>query len=243
MLKMSKHKLKTMKEQLLKHGKKHIALGLVSYFSETILGDGFKRYETWLNRLISQGISFNEIYKECVIPSPCWMVYREDLDKVGAFSHNRYPEDYDLAFRFYQNQLKCIASDQVLHYWRDYSFRTSRTHENYADNGFLAIKMHYFLELDYDKKKNLVVWGAGKKGKTIAQTLLDKKIDFSWVCDNPKKIGKEIYGKILLDVTVLNNLKHLQSIITVANPMAQNHIKAYLYNREEMKNEDCFFFC
>ena len=126
-------------------GRGHVAIGKVRYFSETGIANGYKRYEKWLNSLTIKGTNFDEIYKECVIPSPCWMVYREDLDRCKAFSSNVYPEDYDLAFRFYMQGLKPIKCNEILHYWRDYPSRTSRTDNHYSDNTFLDIKSNYFL--------------------------------------------------------------------------------------------------
>jgi len=240
---MSLDKLELMKINLLKSGSGHIALGLVSYFSEKKLGSGFKNYETWLNELISKGTNFEGIYKECVIPSPCWMVYREDFESCGAFRPNDYPEDYDLAFRFYSFGLKPIPCNKVLHFWRDYSTRTSRTHIHYADNTFLEIKARYFLELEYDVSKNLVVWGAGDKGKTLAKILIEKGIKFYWICDNPKKIGKHIYDQEMLPFTELEQIKNSQSIITVANLNAQKEIKSYFNEMKLILNKDYFFFC
>ena len=146
---MSLDKLKVLKSNLIEFGFGHIALGKVKYFSNNSLGEGFKRYEEWLNSLTQFGINFNAIYKECVIPSPCWMVYREDLDRCKAFSSDKYPEDYDLAFRFYMEGLKPIKCNHILHYWRDYPTRTSRTDDHYSDNTFLEIKSNYFLKLEY----------------------------------------------------------------------------------------------
>ncbi|TXB65967.1 glycosyltransferase family 2 protein [Vicingus serpentipes] len=236
-------KLYVMVNQLIENGVGNIALGLVRYFSEEGIGEGFSRYEQWLNGLISKGDSFKEIYKECVIPSPCWMMQREDFEKCGGFTSEIYPEDYDLAFRFYQNKLKCIPSEKVLHHWRDYPTRTSRTHEHYADSSFIEIKLHHFLELDYDVNKKLVVWGAGKKGKLIAELLLKRNIPFSWICDNPKKIGKDIYNQKLLSFTELENIENNQSIVTVASPTAQKEIQRYFAVRERLPMVDYFFFC
>ena len=163
---MASNKLEIMVNSLKNSGQGHIALGKVKYFSKDGVGDGYKSYEKWLNRLTEKGANYSEIYKECVIPSPCWMVHREDLEKAGSFSSQRYPEDYDLAFRFYEQGLSCIPSNDLLHYWRDYGHRTSRTSEHYAQNYFLDIKLYYFLKLDRDDHSPLVLWGAGKKGKT-----------------------------------------------------------------------------
>lgn len=240
---MSEDKLMVLSTNLLDAGKGNIAVGLVKYFSGNGVGDGFKNYEHWLNGLTLTGNNFEQIYKECVIPSPCWMVFREDLEKCGAFLPNRYPEDYDLTFRFYLNGLKSIPCDMVLHHWRDYPTRTSRTDEHYADNTFLEIKTDYFLKLEYNNQTSLVVWGAGGKGKTLAQLLIKRNIDFCWICDNPKKIGKHIYDKELLAFNELDKIENSQSIVTVANPTAQKEIRKYFEDRNQVSMQDFFFFC
>ncbi|WMI65537.1 glycosyltransferase family 2 protein [Aestuariibaculum sp. YM273] len=240
---MPKNKLEVLLNNLLKHGKQHVATGLVNYFSKDGISDGYSKYETWLNGLTKTGTNYSEIYKECVIPSPCWMIHREDFINCDGVTPNRYPEDYDLTFRFYKHNYKIIPCNKLLHYWRDYQTRTSRTHDNYAENTFLDIKMHYFLELDYDKNRPLVVWGAGWKGKTIAKTLLKKNIPFEWICNNPQKIGKHIYDQEMKPFQHLEHIKQPQSIITVANPKAQIKIKAYFENQQMYPMSDYFFFC
>jgi hypothetical protein len=171
------------------------------------------------------------------------MVYKTDFDRCGGFYPNTYPEDYDLAFRFFKHGLKCIPSNEILHHWRDYPIRTSRVDSHYAENSFLELKVDYFLELSHDKEKPIVIWGAGNKGKKVAQLLIEKKTPFEWVCDNPKKIGKEIYNHILRPFEYLNELKNYQSIITVANSEAQVEIKQYFNHHKKTAMKDYFFFC
>ncbi len=240
---MTPDKLEILLSNLLSHGKNHIAMGMVKYFSENGIGAGYARYEIWLNELTKFGNNYSEIYKECVIPSPCWMVHKDDLLNCAAFNPNRYPEDYDLTFRFYKQGIKCIPCNKVLHHWRDYSTRTSRTHEHYAQNYFLKLKIHYFLELDYDHKRLLTIWGAGSKGKEIANLLKEKKIPFVWICNNPKKIGKRIYGIELHSFKHLKSIKLPQSIVTVANEGAQSYIRNYFHEQKMKPMTDYFFFC
>ena len=171
------------------------------------------------------------------------MIHRDDLMACDAFAPNLYPEDYDLTFRFYKQQFKCIPCNTVLHHWRDYDTRTSRTHEHYAQNYFLDIKLRYFLELDYDAKRPLSIWGAGSKGKTIAKALVEQEVSFYWICNNPKKIGKHIYGQELLPFTALETLSNPQSIVTVANEDAQDHIRQYFKAQNMQPMNDYFFFC
>jgi len=240
---MHQNKLEILSKNLLTFGKQHVAVGMVNYFSEEGIKAGYKSYEIWLNGLTKNGTNYSEIYKECVIPSPCWMLHRDDLIACDAFNPTRYPEDYDLAFRFYKHHFKCIPCDVVLHDWRDYSHRTSRTDEHYAENHFIPLKLDYFLELDYYPEKTLVVWGAGNKGKFIAKSLIEKNIAFEWICDNPQKIGKDIYGKILKPFNYLENIKKTQSIITVANKTAQTEIRDYMDKLSMKSITDYVFFC
>ncbi len=240
---MKPHKLETMVKALNQNGPGHVAVGQVQYFSHRGISNGYARYESWLNALTQRGTNYTEIYKECVIPSPCWLLYRQDLERIGAFAPYRYPEDYDLTFRCYAAGFTCIPCAEVLHLWRDYDTRTSRTSEHYAQNYFLDIKLHYFLQLDHDPARPLVVWGAGYKGKSIAKALLKKGIAFSWVCDNPKKIGKKIYGQEMLAFSHLSGVQKAQSLITVANEKAQQQIKEYFKKRGKRAMHDYFFFC
>jgi len=236
-------KLSIMLHHLQTHSKQHIALGLVQYFSGAGIGDGYAKYESWLNGLTQNGNNYQDIYKECVIPSPCWMLHRDDFDMCGAFSPNRYPEDYDLAFRFYKNKMCCIPSSSVLHYWRDYSTRASRTDAHYAENHFLELKVDYFLDLNYDVSRPLTLWGAGQKGKKVAKLLKQKGIKFIWICDNPKKINKHIYDELLYSFEHLNTLERPQSIVNVANTEAQLEIKAYFDTLKMTAMVDYYFFC
>lgn len=240
---MAPERLAVMSEQLGAHGPGHLALGQVRYFSHRGISEGYARYESWLNGLTATGSNFSEIYKECVVASPCWLVYRSDLEACGAFYPDRYPEDYDLCFRFYEGGLRCLPSDRVLHYWRDYDSRTSRTSEHYAQNYFLEIKTHYFLKLDRQQNRPLLIWGAGFKGKRVARHLVRQGHGFYWVCDNPNKIGKKIYGVPLQHFSLAATLERPQSLITVANPEAQAQIRHYLHGQGWRPGEDYFFFC
>ena len=240
---MAPHRLQFMVEALARSGTGHLAVGAVRYFSDRGISEGYRKYETWLNHLTASGSNYSDLYKECVIPSPCWMTHRVDLLKAGAFQSDRYPEDYDLAFRFYESGLMPLPCKQVLHEWRDYDSRTSRNHVHYAQNYFLDIKLYYFLKLHHQAKRPLTIWGAGFKGKEIAKGLQVKDIPFTWYCDNPKKIGKKIYGVPMQHYSGISELQEPQCIITVANPEAQQEIRSFLNDRDMRAMEDYFFFC
>lgn len=225
---MIEDKLLIMATDLQEYGKGHIAIGLVKYISHEPLGEGYKKYENWLNNLSKNGGNWEDIYKECVIPSPCWMVYKSDLDTCGAFDSHVYPEDYDLCFRMYSHDLKVIPTSKTLHYWRDHSERTSRNDPHYSENSFFPLKVKWFLSKDYDPILPLIIWGAGRKGKYVVRLFNKAKTELKWICENDAKIGKDIYGHKLHSKSLLDQFNRAQIILCVSNEKEQKEILEYL---------------
>lgn len=240
---MSDDKLALFAQAMLQKGIGSLGVGLVEYISEDKIGDGYKNYADWLNRITLSSSNYQEVYKECVIPSPNWMLYRSDLDSIGAFDNTRYPEDYDLCFRMYQKGLTINPIDSTTHFWRDHNNRASRNDPNYEDNRFLDIKLFYYLKIDYNIKRPLILWGAGKKGKYIAQYFLKKGLQFIWITNNPKKVDVDIYGKTLIDSEVYLKQESVatQCIIAVANKEEQKDIKTKILTNQKLMK--CFWFC
>ena len=216
-------KLETLLRACQNGGEKAIATGKVSYFSDGNLMDGFIRYQDWLNGLIDRGDPFQQIFRECPVASPNWMMRRSFLKRIGAFEPEVYPEDYDLIFRAFLHGAQPSVSKEVTHHWRDHQSRASRTNENYADNTFFDLKLYYFLELFSNEKISL--YGAGKKGKRLAQLLIDRNVDFRWFSNNPKKIGREIYGIFLeADQFVFEEDTTEKTIVAISSPEEQQKV-------------------
>ena len=210
-----------------------VVTGKVEYFrSDGELGDGYARYANWLNDLVDSDSHWNEIYKECVIPSPAWMMDINTLKEIGAFDSSIYPEDYDLVFRMYARRLNVIGLDSVLHRWRDHGSRASRNDANYEDNRFLDLKLMHFLAIDFNDKSNLALWGAGRKGKYCARWLIEKGVPFSWHTDNPRKQDVDIYGKVLRSPSEMAS--KTQCILTMASPSEQAEVALWLAGREDI---------
>ncbi len=241
--KMPAYKLKVLVEEWLKYGKGTIIAGGTEHFvDEGEVGDGFIRYEKWLNEVARQSLHYQEIYQECVIPSHCWILHKEDLDRVGAFEPEIYPEDYDLCFRFYKAGLQVIGIDKILHHWRDRSNRISRTWEEYKDNRYFDLKLRFFYQLDRDKTRPLVLWGGGRNGKDMAKLLQAQGDFFHWVCDNEKKIGKDIYGVRMAHYDTIPSLENPQIMMVVASPEGKVKIRSQLDVWGKKPVKDYWFF-
>jgi len=240
---MPEYKLQVLVEEWLKYGKGHVIAGGTEHFVDAgEVGGGFINYENWLNEVARTSTHYKEIYKECVIPSHCWIIHKEDFDRAGAFDPVVYPEDYDLCFRYYRLGLKVIGLDKILHYWRDRSNRISRTWEEYKENRYFEMKIRYFYELDRDKNRPLVLWGAGRNGKDMAKEIQKFEPNFNWVCDNDKKIGKDIYNVNLQHYNSVEAIVNPQIIVVVASPDGKKEIRELLKSWNKIPVMDFWFF-
>lgn len=241
--KMPSYKLEVLVREWKKYGKGTVIAGGTQHFvDEGAVGDGFLRYEEWLNEVAKSSRHYQEIYQECVIPSHCWIIHKDDFDAAGAFDPVVYPEDYDLCFRFYRLGLKVVGIDKILHYWRDRSNRISRTWEEYKDNRYFDLKLRFFYELDRDKNRPLVLWGAGRNGKDMARLLQSYNDEFHWVCDNENKIGKDIYGVRLQHFDDVADISSPQIMIVVTSPDGKKEIRQMLASWGKKPVQDFWFF-
>jgi len=238
-------RLEEMRKAAEKGGPKALVIGLVEYFADHgELGAGFRSYATWLNETTINRTTFRDIYRECTVPSPAWLTHRNNLLDCNAFNHSFYPEDYELAFRFRKAELDLVPVNKTVLRWRDHPNRISRKSAVYADNRFTALKVRHFLEQDHNPAKALVVWGAGKRGKQIAQRLTHHGVPFRWACNNPRKVGHEIYGVRLEDVSTLEFERNCTVLVAVGAPEERTKIQNTLVQTKGLPlGEQVHLFC
>ena len=241
--KMPFDKLEVLVGQWEQYGKGHVIAGGTKHFvDQGTVGGGFMRYDAWLNQVADECSHFENIYQECVIPSHCWIMHKSDFDDIGAFDPLVYPEDYDLTFRIYKNNLKVMGINKILHFWRDRSNRISRTWTEYKDNRYFNLKITNFYAIDRERSRELVVWGAGRNGKDLIKEVLQFETKLRWVCGNPKKIGKSIYGLKLESCEVIPKIHNPQLIIAISSPDDKKAIKNKLVKWDKLPVRDYWFF-
>jgi glycosyltransferase involved in cell wall biosynthesis len=191
---MPENKLKFFSNYLENSSPETIVTGKVHYFSEEYeVSDAYRKYEAWLNKQVDQNDFYSEIYKECTLASGNWMMYTETLQAIGGFKSLKYPEDYDLLFRWYENNLSIKGIDEVTHLWREHSERTSRTHTHYAQESFFRLKVNRLLDLEWNNNQ-ILLNGTGQKGRLTAKLLTERSVSFRWFSHEAEKFPKGIYG-------------------------------------------------
>lgn len=219
-----------------------VVTGKVKYFSEEwMVGGGFKKYEDWINQNMEASDFWSDVYMECPLPSPAWLIHRNDLIKIGAFDSDAMPEDYDLCFRMYQHQLEVITVKEIVHFWRDSKTRTSRNDEIYFPIKYFPLKVRKFLEIEA-LHKPILLWGAGKKGKLICKLLKDANAEFLWYTDNERKQGIAIQHKII-EKNLPKNLERFVIILAISSPEDKEFLKIYLTKHNLVSGINYFWFC
>lgn len=170
----------------------HAACGTrVRYFPRHALRAGARRYEQWINGVVTPESIARDMFVECPIPHPSLMVRRCAFDGVGGYRDVPWPEDYDLVLRLWRDGRHLAKVPEVLLHWRDGPARASRTDPRYSAEAFRRCKAHYLHHRTGGRP--IVVWGAGPIGKAIATCLLDAGHELVGFVDlDPRKIGGRI---------------------------------------------------
>ena len=172
----------------------------VTYFPEEAVRDGARRYENWINGLVTPEDIAREIFVECPLAHPTFFLQSKIVDAVGGYRDQGWPEDYDLLFRLWAEGYRLGKVPVQLLRWREHPGRLSRTHRRYSPESFLACKVYYLQRTLLQGMDGAVIWGAGPVGKAVARALLNAGTRvLAFVDLNPQKLGQEIHGAPVVD--------------------------------------------
>ena len=168
--------------------------GGVRYVSDARITDGLRRYEAWLNGLVTVEAAAADVLVECPLPHPPLLARADAIEGVGGWLERGWPEDYDLVLRLWRSGARFRNVRDVVLEWRDHDGRLSRTDGRYSDEAFLRCKVEH-LAAHVLHGRDAIVWGAGPVGKALARELLRRDLRLrAFVEVDPRKLGKRIYG-------------------------------------------------
>jgi glycosyltransferase involved in cell wall biosynthesis len=174
--------------------------GGIEYFPREIVRDGARRYEEWINGLVTTEAARRDVFVECPLPHPTVVVRREALDGAGGYRDCGWPEDYDLVLRLWARGASFRNVDEVVLRWREHGERASRTEGVYTLDAFVRCKVHHLRET-LIAGRHVVVWGAGPVGKAFARELTRAGTRVAAFVDvDPRKIGHEVGGAPVVSV-------------------------------------------
>lgn len=175
---------------------------LVRFFPRQTVERGMRRYERWLNRLVTHEAIHRERFVESPVPNPTVLVRRETLERVGSWRDADggggalWPEDYDLWLRMAEAGARFSKVARVLHYWREHPGRVTHRDDRYGKHRFLACKAHHLARGPLTTAERVVVWGAGPTGRRFARELERRGVRIGAFVDiDPAKVGRRVRGR------------------------------------------------
>ena len=169
--------------------------GGIAYFPEEMVRDGSRRYERWINGLVTPAAAARDVFVECPIPHPTLVARQEAVDAAGGYRAHGWPEDYDLVLRLWAAGARFRNVGEVVLLWREHPGRLSRTDPSYALEAFVRCNVHHLRRTLLRGFAGAVVWGAGPVGKAFARELRRQGTDVPAFVDvDPRKIGRSVYG-------------------------------------------------
>lgn len=201
----------------------------VAYFPPEAVRDGARRYERWINGLITHDGMERDLFVECPIPHPTLLLRADAVEVVGGYRDLGWPEDYDLVFRLWEGGGRFGKVPEILLRWREGDGRLSRNHGAYSEDSFRRCKVHFLLRSHLDRGRGVVVWGAGPVGKAFARELLRQGGTLVAFVDlDPRKVGQEVYGVPVISPEEVNRYRGRFCVAGVGQEGARQEIREAL---------------
>jgi cellulose synthase/poly-beta-1,6-N-acetylglucosamine synthase-like glycosyltransferase len=204
------------------------------------LGSGRLRYERWINRLDTPEQIRRELFVECPLPHPTFMMRREAYDASGGYRESGWPEDYDLCMRVVCAGWELGKVAEPLLEWRERPGRLSMTDPRYSPASFRALKRHYLFGLHPLGGRLFCQWGAGEVGKPWLREWTDPRPG-AVVDINPRKIGRVIHGIPVIAPEDLPPPGDALTVVAVGSPGARDEIREWLNNKGYIELCDYLF--
>lgn len=211
----------------------------VAYFPRTKLRDGARRYERWINALVTPGQIARDIFVECPIAHPSLVARAAAIADAGGYRDAGWPEDYDLVLRLWERGARLAKVPDILLSWRDRADRLSRTSRVYSAEAFRRCKVHYLGRTLLERRDGVVVWGAGPTGKAFARALARDGVRIrAFVELDPDKIGQRIHDAPVIAPADIDAFRGAFCVAAVAQPGAREDIRRALRAADWRELED-----
>ncbi len=152
-----------------------------------LVGAGNKRYESWLNSLVTP----ESIYKACFIenplPHPTLFAHRDTWQRLKGYRDGDWPEDLDLVLRAWQMGLQMGKPDDTLLEWREHETRLTWQDTRYRREAFIQLKANIASQAQsgfgLDKGRPVWLCGTGRNARYWFDALLANNVTVNGFVD------------------------------------------------------------
>lgn len=214
----------------------------VSIFPRQELGEGWRRYETWLNQLLTPQDHHREIFVESPLAHPSVLMRTDAIEDVGGYQDCPWAEDYDLWLRLHAKQYSFAKVNRILLGWRNHPHRLSMVSDRYSVESFLRVRVHYLSRMEQVQKEPILLWGAGKTGRRVRRLLDDAGVAVAAVFEvDETKIGSTLGDSPIRSYKELPEFQGPVVLVAVGAPGARAEIRPEVQAKGYIEGETAFF--
>lgn len=222
-------RLRLQVEYMAKNPDVSVCSSAVRLFPVSEVGEGFRRYEEWLNFLTTNEQIARNIFIESPVAHPSVMLRTSEIREMGGYIECGWPEDYDLWLRYFTAGKRFSKVPETLTFWRTHPSKLTFTDSRYSLENFIRAKACYLARWLMPKRRNVIIWGAGMTGRRLSKHLVREGLQIEFVVDiDPKKIGRTMRGIPIFPPEKLTNFPELFVIAAVNSREARELIREYL---------------
>lgn len=190
------------------------------------VGQGRRRYESWLNAVLTTEDVDRELFIECPVAHPAFMMSRDAYESVGGYREFDGPEDYDLVFRLWSAGFALGNVGSSLLAWHDSPGRLSMNSPRYSEMAFRNLKRKWLNVAKVGAGRALYQWGAGEVGKRWLREWKPGTVE-AVVDIRPGKIGQTIHDHAVIRPEELPPPGECYFLVAVGTPGARAKIRAW----------------
>ena len=194
---------------------------------------GNRRYEAWLNALVTSERIIECRLVENPLPHPTWLAERALLESLGGWRDGDFPEDHDLVLRAIAAGARPSKPEPVLLDWTDHADRLTRTDPRYSPEAFVRLKAETVARADaglgLDAGRPVRLAGTGRAARRWCDALVARGVQVLGFVDLPRE-GMRLrlrHRPVLGNETWLGERAGELLITTVRRPEARAALEAW----------------
>ncbi len=216
---------------------------LVKCFPLRTLSRGYRRYEGWMNSLVSHEQISRDIFVESPLPHPGAFFHRESVISEGGYRDLGLPEDYELWLRLWSRGYRFEKVGRNLLAWMERPDRYSRRSRNYSLNSFYRTKAMYLAALPLLRGRRVLIAGSGQTAKRLSRYLVPLGFEIeAFLCADARHAGGMLRGKPVAAPERLSDYAGIPVIAASRELGARARIRAFLENAGLREGRD-FVVC
>jgi glycosyltransferase involved in cell wall biosynthesis len=201
------------------------------------LSAGYAAYAAWANGLATAEAIARELFVECPLPHPTWMLRREAALAVGGYRDDGLPEDYHLLLRLARAGWGLAKAPGTLFEWRDHSRRHSRLHARYRRQAFFSLKAR-FIQPMLCQGRPCVVYGAGERARMLVRSLQEAGAEVAFGICLDSMPATRMHGAPVLKASEAPKILPGPMLACVGDASAKPEIRAWAAGRGMVEGSD-----